>query len=491
MSTTETPLNDGRADTRPAALQRLIDKGCFPAVPVWRGKDSQKPRDAYARANGMRCMVAFTDGTGNCYMCFKTHDEFRSALHDACLYCSGAECPDKERGDCQFYEQLYGTVHWYLDVDQKATEFSGAALTAVLDACKAEKPGAPKVLVGSRLKKQMIDGSIEEHFYNSYHITFPKKTAPAPSNDPAYGPRLLAQHVREQCPEECPGNTIDLSIFSTRRNFRTIGSCKPRDPVPFVPRAALEKDGTFSWPAFHKWLKKAGVKQFATYFISVGDADETEPNWDIEGPATPSRSAAPRAGSGSADLPHGNKAVNTLPAAVLKALGDCRLGGDPHLETHPLLHYATDVSELQSGITVIHLRTMHCGHVGRQHKSKGYGGHPWNYPTVTYKPREGSLKLGCKHEDCKAWTVSVPMAPETPQQLFAGQTPDSAAVEAPDSHVQPGPEDAAKGATAAAAIQAAAESPYEAWSSKEEYEAFMRDEEAWEALQAAEACAEP
>ena len=90
MSTTETPLNDGRADTRPAALQRLIDKGCFPAVPVWRGKGSQKPRDAYARANGMRCMVAFTDGTGNCYMCFKTHDEFRSALHDACLYCSSA-----------------------------------------------------------------------------------------------------------------------------------------------------------------------------------------------------------------------------------------------------------------------------------------------------------------------------------------------------------------------------------------------------------------
>eukprot|EP01050_Picozoa_sp_SAG11_P018673 SAG11_NODE_2860_length_2899_cov_1.217857_2_plen_128_part_00 len=127
---------------------------------------------------------------------------------------------------------------------------------------------------------------------------------------------------------------------------------------------------------------------------------------------------------------------------MLKSLGDYHFGDDQH----PLLHYATDVSELQSGITVIHLRTMPCGHVGRQHNSKGYGEHPWNYPTVTYKPREGSLTLGCKHQGCKFWSVSVPMAQETPQQLFAGlPTPDSAAVEAPDSPVQPGPEDAAKG----------------------------------------------
>ena len=105
----------------------------------------------------MRCMIAVSDGTANCYLCFKTHDEFRSALYmyGACLYCSGAECPDKERGDCQFYEQLYGHVHWYLDVDQEATERSDAVRTAVLDACKAQKPGAPKVLIGSRPKKKM------------------------------------------------------------------------------------------------------------------------------------------------------------------------------------------------------------------------------------------------------------------------------------------------------------------------------------------------
>eukprot|EP01050_Picozoa_sp_SAG11_P018674 SAG11_NODE_2860_length_2899_cov_1.217857_3_plen_312_part_00 len=292
-SVTDVPPNDGRADGRPAALQRLTDNAGFPAVPVWRGQGSQRKRDAYARANGMQCMVAFTDGTANCYTCFKTHDEFRSALYNACLYCSSAECPDKERGDCQFYEQLYSKVNWYIDVDQKATELSDTVLQAVLEACKDQKLGAPKVLVGSRLKKKMNDeGSIEEHYYNSYHITFPRKApAAAPTNDPAYGPLLLAQHVREQCPEQCPGNTIDPNIFTTRRNFRTIGSCKPRDPVPFVPMAALEKDGTFSWPAFHKWLKGPGKKQFATYFVSVGDSDGAELGCARPGRSQPQRCA--------------------------------------------------------------------------------------------------------------------------------------------------------------------------------------------------------
>ena len=93
--------------------------------------------------------------------------------------------------------------------------------------------------------------------------------------------RILALHEVVRSPAIRPPRWLEWIFFNTT-NGR---SCK------------LEKDGTFSWSAFHKWLKGPGRKQFATYFISVGDSDDAEPNWDIEHPATPSHSAAPRTGA--------------------------------------------------------------------------------------------------------------------------------------------------------------------------------------------------
>eukprot|EP01046_Picozoa_sp_COSAG06_P065970 COSAG06_NODE_16439_length_1001_cov_2.678492_1_plen_204_part_00 len=86
-------------------------------MPVWRGKGAQALRDKFAQLEVMNCMIAYPDGTGNCYTALPSHEEFRAAVHKCLLHCYHPKTPESEREDAAFLEQLYGTCSPYIDVD--------------------------------------------------------------------------------------------------------------------------------------------------------------------------------------------------------------------------------------------------------------------------------------------------------------------------------------------------------------------------------------
>ena len=111
--------DDGR---RPDGLQRLIDLDLFPAVPVWRGKDSMILRDKFAKENGLACPLAYAEGKdkGYAFLALPSHAEFHAALHRSLLHCWAPDLPDGlQRTDASFFEQLYGECRPYLDLDKK------------------------------------------------------------------------------------------------------------------------------------------------------------------------------------------------------------------------------------------------------------------------------------------------------------------------------------------------------------------------------------
>ena len=86
--------DDGRASTRPAGLQRLIDRQLFPDVPVWRGKGAQALRDEFAKANDLACPLAYPDGKGYAFLALPSHTIFHEALHRSLLQCWAPQLPD-------------------------------------------------------------------------------------------------------------------------------------------------------------------------------------------------------------------------------------------------------------------------------------------------------------------------------------------------------------------------------------------------------------
>ena len=116
--------DDGRATSRPAGLQRLIDLGLFPAVRVFRGKDSMILRDKFAKENGLACPLAYAEGKdkGYAYLALSSHTEFHAALHRSLLHCWAPDLPDGlQRTGAAIFEQLYGECCPYLDLDKALT----------------------------------------------------------------------------------------------------------------------------------------------------------------------------------------------------------------------------------------------------------------------------------------------------------------------------------------------------------------------------------
>eukprot|EP01046_Picozoa_sp_COSAG06_P073059 COSAG06_NODE_21667_length_749_cov_1.187692_1_plen_191_part_10 len=190
-----------------------MDKDLFPSAPVWRGTGAQAQRDAYARQHGMTCLLAYTDGKANCYLALPSLDNFCDALHRSLLNCWSEDCPESEREDAAFLEQLYGQCSPYIDVDLHAPKANESALKAVLAAAKntdaCGQLGAPTVLVSTREK----DGG----YKLSYHPIFSKaEPQPYPTNSPEYPPRKLANQLHAACPDA----GIDCKVYTSRRNFR-------------------------------------------------------------------------------------------------------------------------------------------------------------------------------------------------------------------------------------------------------------------------------
>ena len=173
--------DDGRATSRPAGLQRLIDLDLFPAVPVWRGKDSMILRDKFAKENGLACPLAYAEGKdkGYAYLALPSHTEFHAALHRSLLHCWAPDLPDGlQRTDAAFFEQLYGECRPYADIEKAlpSVETHVVHVRDTVNLVWKETDGTvfnvtferPKTLDSSRARPDKGD------FKSSQHAVWPK-----------------------------------------------------------------------------------------------------------------------------------------------------------------------------------------------------------------------------------------------------------------------------------------------------------------------------
>ena len=315
--------NDGRTTRRPAGLQRLIDRGLFPDVPVWMKDGPQLKRDEYARKHGLQCMIAYQysyekDGQARkvyAFLALETHADFHAAVHRCAQYCWSEDCPEEHREDAAFYEQLFGRVSPYIDIDLEADNASDSALRKVLAAAKlldvpCGKLGTASTLVGTRLE--------DEGYKQSFHPIFSGAAAQPPPPDGAssdYPPRVLAAELATTCPG------VDLTVYTPRRNFRVMGACKLGSGVPLVPRACIGKDGLFDRSAFHEWLTKTppDSKKFRSFFVQRGDDEPDQLNWTPPPSAAAQKTGGVRV-AGTTGARVAQLDTSLLPDAVRQAL---------------------------------------------------------------------------------------------------------------------------------------------------------------------------
>ena len=213
--------------------------------------------------NELACPLAYPDGKGYAFLALPSHAEFHEALRRSLLQCWAPDLPDGlQREDASFFEQLYGECRPYLDLDKALTSVDthvkhvrdtvafvlkladGTEMKVSFDTELDVKLGRAKTLDSSRARPDKGD------FKSSQHAVWPKAPPqPAPTNDPAYLPLLLAQQLAEKVPDA----GIDLGVYTTRRNMRVVGACKPGTGVPLVPRSCCT-NGLPDIGKFHAWL---------------------------------------------------------------------------------------------------------------------------------------------------------------------------------------------------------------------------------------------